>query len=71
MFKKTTKVIISQSFTDQQIITEYKFYFFGYKRCKRQLCFVTTFPRRMKYRLEILGNESKLTETGFLCLEYS
>ena len=25
----------------------------------------------MKYLLEILGNKSKITETGLLCLEYS
>ena len=31
---------------------------------------VTTFPRRFKYRLEILGNQPKFTETGLLCLKY-
>ena len=37
MFKKTIKVLISQLFNNQQIITENEFYLFGYKRCKRQL----------------------------------
>ena len=37
MFKKTIKVIISQSFNNQQIIIENKFYLFDYKGCKRQL----------------------------------
>ena len=31
------KVLISQSFKNQQIIIENKFYLFVYKRCKRQL----------------------------------
>ena len=31
---------------------------------------VTTFPRRMKYRLEISENELKMNGTGLLCLEY-
>ena len=33
----TIEVLISQSFKNQQIIIENKFYLFGYKRCKRQL----------------------------------
>ena len=37
MFKKTIKVLINQSFNNQQITIEKKIYFFGYKRCKGQL----------------------------------
>ena len=37
MFKKTIKVLISQSFNNQQIIIENKFDLFDYRRCKRQL----------------------------------
>ena len=33
----TIEVLISQSFKNQQIIIENKFYVFGYKHCKRQL----------------------------------
>ena len=33
----TIEVLISQSFKNQQLIIENKFYLFGYKRCKRQL----------------------------------
>ena len=48
MFKMTIEVLISQSFKNQQIIIENKFYLFGYKRCKRQLrnskcCYTTNF----------------------------
>ena len=33
----TIEVLISQSFKNQQIIIENKFYLFDYKHCKRQL----------------------------------
>ena len=36
MFKMTIEVLISQSFKNQQIIIENKFYLSGYKRSKRQ-----------------------------------
>ena len=35
--KDIIKVFINQSFNNQQIKIENKFYLFGYKRCKRQL----------------------------------
>ena len=37
MFKMTIDVLISQSFKNQQIIIENKFYLFRYKHCKKQL----------------------------------